>query len=527
MNAVRAAVRDTISTYLPWVGALPLILVVAGASLAIGLLAGKVELAGLALAGVALVSALIIIIGYRFWWWSLVVLMFGYLFLSRGFAGIGFFPLYIGEGVLGIGILTAALAPFTRRAHLHFRRLLRPEVVILLIFLAIQVWQTVPYFGTYQFNAIRDAMMYAYAFFTLLIMLVIPKSAVEWFFRTFGKLIPYALLWYPILVFISRQNLLTIILPLMDRPLIYTKSSDVSVHVAAMGAFILLQLSEQSQGWTRPGYWAVWTLWTLNAVLTSAVGRAALLCNAAMVAIVTGLLPTKSRLDRLLLIVGVLGCILILSGGYSSLKIPLGHRSLSIEQLVTNVTSILGEGDNSVGGVEGTKEWRLNWWKAIIDYTFHGPYFWNGKGYGINLAESDGFAVTDSENLRSPHNGHMTILARSGVPGFIAWLAFLASVAFWLMRVGYVRRNTRPRDAKIAAWLLSYLVAFNIMAAFDVFLEGPPGGPWFWALLGIAFVYFSEDGDVAPAIASGGNGRNKRVSSRRSSEPGWAGADGI
>lgn len=527
MTGVRATVRNALGYYASWLSTLPIILVMIGASLVVGLVAGKIEFVGLALAAVALVSVLIIIIGWRLWWWLMAFLMFGYLLLSRGFAGIGVSPFYIGEGILGVGVLTALLAPFTRGVHLHFRRLFRVEILLLFIFLAIQVWQTIPYFGEYQINTIRDAMTYAYALYALLIMLIVPRSAVVWFFETFGKLIPYALAWYPIMVFVSRQKMLNFVLPLMDQPPIYTKSSDVGVHVAGMGAFLLLQLNEQSQLWTRPGYWAVWAGWTINAVLTSAVGRAALLCIAAMMAIVTGLLPTKTRLDRLLLIVAVLLCILILSGGYSTLKIPLGHRTLSIEQLVNNVTSIVGEGDNSEGGVEGTKQWRLNWWNKIIDYTFHGPYFWTGKGYGINLSLSDGFAVTNTDVLRSPHNGHMTILARSGVPGFVAWLVFLASLFIWLAREGYVRRNTRPRDAKIAAWLLAYLVAFMIMTAFDVFLEGPPGGPWFWALVGMAFVYFSKDDETPQEVRPVQIRRGKRAPLRKSSEPGWAGADGI
>ncbi|MCC7208687.1 MAG: hypothetical protein IT323_15375 [Anaerolineae bacterium] len=527
MSGVRAALRDTLGYYAPWLAALPFVLVVIGGALLVGLLAGKIEFVGLAVAGVVLVSALIIILGYRFWWWSLAFLLFGYLLGSRGFAGIGVSPFYIGEGVLAIGILTLALAPFTRGIRVYYRRLFRIEILLLAVFLAIQVWQTIPYVGAYQVNAIRDAMTYAYSLFMLLILLLIPKSRVEWFFRAFGKVIPYALVWYPIIVFVSRQKVFNFVLPLMDQPPLYTKSSDIAVHVAGMGAFLLLQLAGQNQQWTRPGHWLVWALWTINAILTSAVGRAALLCNAAMVAIVAGLLPTKTRLDRLLLILGALGCLLILTGGYSTIKIPLGHRTLSIEQLVANVTSIVGQGDNSEGGVEGTKQWRLNWWAKIIDYTYHGPYFWGGKGYGINLSLSDGFAVTNTDALRSPHNGHMTILARSGVPGFFAWLLFLISAAIRLAREGYVRRNTRPGEAKVAAWLLAYLAAFMIMTAFDVFLEGPPGGPWFWALFGMAFVYFSKDDDAPRPAPTTPTRRGRRAISRRSSEPGWAGADGI
>ena len=43
---------------------------------------------------------------------------------------------------------------------------------------------------------------------------------------------------------------------------------------------------------------------------------------------------------------------------------------------------------------EGTKQWRLNWWDIIISDTIYGSNFWTGRGFGINLAEADGFAGT-------------------------------------------------------------------------------------------------------------------------------------
>ena len=33
-------------------------------------------------------------------------------------------------------------------------------------------------------------------------------------------------------------------------------------------------------------------------------------------------------------------------------------------------------------------------------------------------------------------------------------------------------------------WILSFWLAFMVNAAFDVYLEGPQGGIWFWCLIG-------------------------------------------
>jgi hypothetical protein len=42
-------------------------------------------------------------------------------------------------------------------------------------------------------------------------------------------------------------------------------------------------------------------------------------------------------------------------------------------------------------------------------------------------------------------------------------------------------------------WILGYLAAFVVMTSFDVFLEGPMGGIWFWVMIGVAAVYMTDD----------------------------------
>jgi O-antigen ligase len=225
-------------------------------------------------------------------------------------------------------------------------------------------------------------------------------------------------------------------------------------------------------------------------------GRAAMLCSVAALGITFLLSPIRSRLEKPILILVIAVVVLLVTGGYSSLAIDMGHsRQISPEQLVTNIMSIFGEGDNSAGGLEQTKQWRLRWWDTIINYTFNGPYFWTGKGYGINLANSDGFQVFEDDLLRSPHNAALTILARSGVPGFGLWAIFMVGYMLFLLRIALFERRSRPKQVAIAIWLLAYMAAFHIMAFFDVFLEGPMGGAWLWSLIGMSFVYFGRHKD--------------------------------
>lgn len=198
-------------------------------------------------------------------------------------------------------------------------------------------------------------------------------------------------------------------------------------------------------------------------------------------ALVVLLSPIKQSIR--LASMGVLTALLLL---VAAPRVNLGGaRQLSISQLSANVVSIFSNDTADKGHVQGTKEWRLEWWSEIIDYTFQGPYFWTGKGFGMNLADSDGFQTSADHALRSPHNSHMTVLARMGVPGLILWILFQLSFA-WSMLSAYVRARRRgAREwTRINLWVLAVWLAVMINTSFDVYLEGPQGAIPFWCVVG-------------------------------------------
>jgi O-antigen ligase len=181
---------------------------------------------------------------------------------------------------------------------------------------------------------------------------------------------------------------------------------------------------------------------------------------------------------------GLAGLLLLGVSGLE-VRLPEKNRTLSFAQLIENVGSVAG--GSEVGDLEGTKQWRLNWWNDIIDYTVHGPYFWTGKGFGVNLADDDGYQGTDWDGqLRSPHNGHLTMLARAGVPGFILWVVVQVAWATGIVRAGLrARLGGQVRWAGLFVFLFAYWAAMMTRAGFDVYLEGPMGGIWFWTIFGI------------------------------------------
>jgi O-antigen ligase len=257
--------------------------------------------------------------------------------------------------------------------------------------------------------------------------------------------------------------------------LIETKGGDIMVHTAGALAFWVSGLA----GPVR----ARWVLPLVGcAVLVGTYDRAGLLSFLAVFGLCFLFRPRHPVLWRIVGL-GVLGVVLLAATGLR-VKMPNREREISFAQLVANVTSPFSS--TKAGDLDATKEWRLEWWGDIVDYTVHGKYFWTGKGFGVSLADDDGYQVEEDQSLRNPHNGHLTMLARAGVPGFTLWL--LVQLAWACGVFGAFLRSRRLGQLhwqELFFFLLAYWVAFMTNASFDVYLEGPMGGIWFWTVFGV------------------------------------------
>lgn len=166
----------------------------------------------------------------------------------------------------------------------------------------------------------------------------------------------------------------------------------------------------------------------------------------------------------------------------------LPRRPATLQQVIDNLLSLFVQSDDP--GLEGTKQFRLAWWGTIIDYTVFGEHFWTGKGFGVNLADDDGFQTTADGSLRAPHNSHLTVLARMGVPGIALWLAILIAFAIGVVRTTLAyRRAGEVALAALGGWILVYWFAMMVNTSFDPYLEGPQGGIWLWALSGFGLAF--------------------------------------
>ena len=274
--------------------------------------------------------------------------------------------------------------------------------------------------------------------------------------------------------------------PWSGTPIINCKGGDVLVHYAGILAFWVVGLGGRKLGVQHCIPIAI------AIGLVGANNRGGLLTFALIFTICLLWRPVHQTLWQVIT-VGLCGLILLLATNMS-IRGEDTERTVSTEQLIANIRSVVSE--SNMGDLDNTKRWRILWWSRIVDYTVFGPYFMTGKGFGISLAEDDGFQVRDEHGMddgtRSPHNGHLTMLARAGVPGLILWLAVHL---FWACAMcGELVASRRKGEVAwtgLFLFLLAYWLAFMVNGSFDVFLEGPMGGIWLWTIYGVGLAAIS------------------------------------
>ena len=401
------------------------------------------------------------------------MLLAGLAIGGKGFAYLGLPPLFITELMLLLGVGVFLLQRRWRET------LGQPTAVLLVLSIAWSLAQTLPYLGTHGLDAPRDMVLVGYGIAALIVAAVVisDPSRLAWLLGRYQRFA----LW-----FLALSPLLWVAYTLLNEAMptwpwapgvgiVELKPGDTAVHLGAIAAAAILGLFRgRSIGWI--------VLLALLLAALAAVSRGALVAfaSAAMVGL---MFRPRSRWAWRLLGVG-LTLVLIALLVDVRMQVPGRQREFSARQLTLNFVSILG--DNETGDLDDTKTWRLQWWEKIARYTFAGPHFWTGKGYGVNLANDDGFQVYEDDSLRSPHNGHLNVLARTGVPGLTLWVAVQAA---WLAQVMLAYLDARRRGH--AAWcsvfglLLAYWTAMTLNASVDVYLEGPMGGVWFWTIVGL------------------------------------------
>jgi hypothetical protein len=401
----------------------------------------------------------------------LALVLLGYALGGRGFAYVGYPPIFIGEITLAFGVFAFLL---TRGWTSVMRMSITVTALPLVIWGSIRL---LPGLAEYQLIAARDAVVWGYSLFALIVAGLIVSDPTRLprlieYYRRFSKIF---LIGIPIVFMIYRYG--KDVLPRWPWAsyIIQEKEGDVLVHLSG----ILALWMADPKGNVR---WIWAGLLTLNMAMMGVIDRAGVISFGAVMIVCMIARPRHAAAWRTISM--ILVGILLLWASSIRIEVPGGKgRDISWEQFVLNFKSVFGESEDH--GLDSNKEWRVRWWADIVDYTVHGPYFWTGKGFGINLATDDGYQVMRDESLRSPHNVHMTILARMGVPGIVAW-TLMHTAWMYCVADAYLKARRRGQGnwCGLFLFLFSYCIAFVINGSFDVFIEGPMGGIWFWTIYG-------------------------------------------
>jgi hypothetical protein len=407
----------------------------------------------------------------------LAIVLLGYALMGKGFAYLGFPPLYVGEIAFLAGIVVFL------RIGAFAGVLTTLPAVLLVALMALVVARTLPYVGLYGFEALRDGVIVIYGGFAFILIGLLLEDA-----RRISSILRYyriMLAGLPVLfagLLVTRYWAEYIPWLYGPVPILDTGASMVGTHLAGTMVFALIGFRKVSVAWV--------CVWLATLTLVCALNRGATIAVVLPVVFAMLLLGRfRLMLTTVAAGVAILAVLFTLEstfGEYSEAR-DSTDRPVSAHQIVENMKSIIGQSGEQA---EGTKQWRLNWWDIIINDTIHGDNFWTGRGFGRNLAFEDGFAGTGDRRgprnpTRGPHSAHMTILARTGIPGLVLWLLVLVSWFGMLMSATLTARARGHKQwADLFLFIGCYAAAIVINASFDVALEGPVQGIWFWCLFG-------------------------------------------
>ncbi|MBV9404789.1 MAG: O-antigen ligase family protein [Acidobacteriaceae bacterium] len=406
----------------------------------------------------------------------LALALAGYALFGKGFAYLGVPPLFIGEIALSVGIVILL------RSGCLLASLATMPSFLLACTMAWVLLRTLPFIGVYGFDALRDSVVILYGGFAFIVIgaLLEDPQRINLALSYYGSFLKFYIPAIPFILAVNKYLVEYIpTLPWYNVPLIEIKTGEAAVHLSGAVVFVLA-------GFGRLTLSSV--AFMVAALAMVSTGRGAFLAFAVPVFFAVIVLGKMRAFATIMAVVIPFFCaayLIEMSSGEYREPISSDKRPISTRQIVDNLASIVG---HSGAQTEGTKEWRLQWWNIIIANTVLGPNFWTGRGFGLNLADADGFRDGDHPDapaLRSPHNVHMTVLARAGVPGAVLWGLLLASWTVMLTGATLSARHQGQKEwAGLFLFIACYVIAMIVNASFDVALEGPMLGIWFWCLIG-------------------------------------------
>ena len=332
-------------------------------------------------------------------------------------------------------------------------------------------------FGIFKYsilNVLRDSLTFQYAWFAFIIYFL--KNEYDFIWQKIIQIYK----WVPLVIFLNffLFYFLFLYLPPInifgDQNIITYKNGDKSVHLLISTILMFLYSDKYSRKWLVVNI----ILIVINILILLAFTRSGSI--AYIFALFSFFFFSKEKIlnefvRRLLKYVPIIILIGMSLFVAADIQADAQGRTISPSQIINNFSSIVSSDID--GSLTDNKVWRMVWWAKLVNESFTIEHFFVGKGLGMSLAGND--ILNSGDKLRSPHNFHLTILARFGYFVFIAWLYWL----FIIFKPLFTRKLARKSLA-----ITSILLAFIINGSFDVFFEGPMGAFPFWTFVGLLFI---------------------------------------
>ncbi len=387
-----------------------------------------------------------------------------YAFFNKGIAYS-----YLAEIFLFTGIL---LIFFNRKKIEIYTD--KKQVILLGLILFSLIYVLISLFKYNAFNVFRDSLAFQYGWFAIIIFYL--KEEKEYFWDTLIKIYK----WIPLVLFLNFSLFYYIFLNLPSisifggQHILLYKNGDKSLQLLICTILMILFSEKYSKSWLIFNS----ILIILNLLILLAFTRSGSVAYLAGIFCFFFFSKTSLITDNLRKILKYIPVLLfIVFGIFSAIEIDgdAQGRTISLSQITDNFSSIVSSDID--GSLTDNKVWRLVWWAKLLNESFTIEHFFIGKGLGMSLAGND-LTIVD-ENLRSPHNFHLTIIARFGYLIFFIWV-------YWLYLL-FKPLFKKQLSGKMLG-LTCILLAFIINGSFDVFFEGPMGAFPFWTLVGLLLV---------------------------------------
>jgi len=387
-----------------------------------------------------------------------------YVFFNKGFAYS-----YMAELLLVLGILIL----FINRKHLELG--LDNKQILVGIFIFVSSLFILAGVFQYQIlNVLRDSLAFQYAWFAFIIYFF--KNEYDFIWQKILQIYK----WAPLVIFLNFFLFYFVFLYLPpinifgDQNIITYKNGDKSVHLLISTILMFLYTTKYSRKWVVANTIII----TINFLILLAFTRSGSV--AYILSLFSFFFFSKKKIlnESIRKLLKYIPIIMILGMGiFITIDIQgdAQGRTITLSQITDNFSSIVNSDID--GSLTDNKIWRIVWWVKLVNESFTLQHFFVGKGLGMSLAGND--ILNSDENLRSPHNFHLTILARFGYIVFITWLYWL----FVIFKPLFIRKL----EGKTLA-ITSILLAFIINGSFDVFFEGPMGAFPFWTFVGLLFI---------------------------------------